>query len=80
MPVFILQILADLAPCFVIADIARRTISGSRAKAAFSLAALCPFLANYASTALTETFEIFFTYGPSLRSNGPQHPESNFRR
>lgn len=60
-PVFILQILADLGTCFVIADIARRTISDRAAKAAFSLAALCPFLANYASTALTETFEIFFT-------------------
>ena len=27
----------------------------------FSLAALCPFLANYAAAALTETLEIFFT-------------------
>jgi len=27
---------------------------------AFVLAALCPFLANYAAAALTETLEIFF--------------------
>jgi 4-amino-4-deoxy-L-arabinose transferase-like glycosyltransferase len=31
------------------------------AKAAFMLVALCPFLANYAAAALTETLEIFFT-------------------
>src|SRR5215813_12556123 len=30
-------------------------------QAAFLLAALCPFLANYAAAALTETLEIFFT-------------------
>ena len=31
------------------------------AKWAFALTALCPFLANYASTALTETWSIFFS-------------------
>ena len=31
------------------------------AKAAFLLAALCPFLANYSAAVLTETLEIFFT-------------------
>ena len=36
-------------------------LSDRAAKAAFMLAALCPFLANYAAAALTETLEIFFT-------------------
>jgi 4-amino-4-deoxy-L-arabinose transferase-like glycosyltransferase len=40
---------------------ARRMFNGREAQAAFLLAALCPFLANYAATALTETLEIFFT-------------------
>src|SRR6202044_295642 len=47
--------------CFLIADIARRILSKRAAKAAFVLAAICPFLANYAAAALTETLEIFFT-------------------
>lgn len=55
------QIICDLGTCFLIADIARRMISDRAAKAAFLLAGLCPFLANYASAALTETLEIFFT-------------------
>jgi len=36
-------------------------IGPQAARAAFLLAALCPFTANYAATALTETLEIFFT-------------------
>jgi 4-amino-4-deoxy-L-arabinose transferase-like glycosyltransferase len=59
--VLLLQIAADIALCFVVADLARRCISSRAAKAAFLLCALCPFLANYASAALTETLEIFFT-------------------
>ena len=57
----LLQMLVDMATCFLIADMARRMISDRAAKAAFLLAALCPFLANYAGAALTETLEIFFT-------------------
>ena len=34
-------------------------LSDRAAKAAFLLAGLCPFLANYAAAALTETLEIF---------------------
>lgn len=56
-----LQVFIDIGTCFLIADIARRAVSDRAAKAAFLLAALCPFLANYASAALTETLEIFFT-------------------
>ena len=59
--VLIVQVGFDLATCFLIADMARRLFSDRAAKAAFLLAALCPFLANYAATALTETLEIFFT-------------------
>ena len=59
--VLVVQILFDLGTCFLIADMARRFYSERAAKAAFLLAALCPFLANYAAAALTETLEIFFT-------------------
>jgi 4-amino-4-deoxy-L-arabinose transferase-like glycosyltransferase len=59
--VLLIQILFDLATCFFIADLSRRLFSDRAAKAAVMLAALCPFLANYAAAALTETLEIFFT-------------------
>jgi hypothetical protein len=64
--VLLIQVLFDLATCFLIADLTRRLFSEQlrserRVKAAFLLAGLCPFLANYAATALTETLEIFFT-------------------
>lgn len=59
--VLLLQVIFDLATCLLIANIARRLFSDRAAKAAFLLAGLCPFLANYAATALTETLEIFFT-------------------
>ena len=56
-----LQLLVDVGTCFMIADMARRLVSPRAAKAAFLLAALCPFLASYAAAALTETLEVFFT-------------------
>jgi 4-amino-4-deoxy-L-arabinose transferase-like glycosyltransferase len=59
--VMLTQILVDLATCLIVADLARRTVSERAARIAFVLAALCPFLANYASAVLTETLEIFFT-------------------
>lgn len=59
--VMVIQLLIDLGTCFIVADLARRCISGRATKAAFVLTALCPFLAQYASAALTETLEIFFT-------------------
>jgi len=64
--VLLVQVGFDLITCFLIAGIARRLFSDRlssdrAAQAAFLLAALCPFLANYAATALTETLEIFFT-------------------
>jgi 4-amino-4-deoxy-L-arabinose transferase-like glycosyltransferase len=59
--VLLIQLAFDLATCVIVADIARRMFSEPAAKAAFMLAALCPFLANYSAAALTETLEIFFT-------------------
>jgi 4-amino-4-deoxy-L-arabinose transferase-like glycosyltransferase len=59
--VMLVQIVFDMGTCFLIADMARRLLSPRSGQAAFLLAALCPFLANYAAAALTETLEIFFT-------------------
>jgi 4-amino-4-deoxy-L-arabinose transferase-like glycosyltransferase len=59
--VLLIQVLFDLGTCLLLADIARRVLSQRAAKAAFMLAALCPFLANYSAAVLTETLEIFFT-------------------
>ena len=59
--VLLLQMFVDIGTCFLIADITRRLISPRAAKAAFLLAAFCPFLANYAAAALSETWEIFLT-------------------
>ena len=59
--VLVLQMFVDIGTCFLIADLARRIVSPRAARFAFLFAALCPFLANYAANALTETLEIFFT-------------------
>ena len=59
--VLLVQVFFDIGTCFLIADIARRLFSDRAAKAAFLLAAICPFLADYAAAALTETLEVFFT-------------------
>lgn len=59
--VLLIQVLFDAGTCFLAADMARRLFSYRAAQAAFLLTALCPFLANYAAAALTETLEIFFT-------------------
>src|SRR5512140_1490815 len=55
------QIFVDLGTCFLISALALRMADERAARWAFALAALCPFLANYVSTALTETWSIFFT-------------------
>ena len=74
--VLLVQIVIDVAGCFVISDLARRTVSstptsakpalagdpGERAgRFAFLLAALCPFTANYTVAPLAETLSILFT-------------------
>ena len=58
--VLLAQIVIDLIGCFIIADLARRTVSERAAKIAFALAALCPFTANYTVAPLAETLSIFF--------------------
>lgn len=58
--VLLVQIVIDVATCFFIADLARRTGSARAARLAFLLAALCPFTANYTVAPLTETLSIFF--------------------
>jgi 4-amino-4-deoxy-L-arabinose transferase-like glycosyltransferase len=60
-PVLLIQVLFDVGTCFLVAHLARRLLSDRAAQTAFTLAALCPFLANYSAAALTETLEIFFT-------------------
>ena len=57
----LVQILFDLFTCLIVVDLARRTFGDRPARIAFTLTALCPFLANYAAAALTETLEICFT-------------------
>jgi 4-amino-4-deoxy-L-arabinose transferase-like glycosyltransferase len=59
--VLLVQIVIDVAGCFVIADLARRTVSPRAARFAFLLAALCPFTADYTVAPLAETLSIFFT-------------------
>lgn len=59
--VLFVQMFVDLGTCFLCAGIAFRLMGSHPAKIAFALAALCPFLADYAAAALTETLEIFFT-------------------
>ena len=59
--VLVVQMFVDIGTCFLIADMTRRVVSLRAAKAAFLLAGVCPFLANYVAVALTETLEVFFT-------------------
>jgi 4-amino-4-deoxy-L-arabinose transferase-like glycosyltransferase len=58
--VLLVQIFVDVITCFLIADLARRTVSIRAARIAFLLAALCPFTANYTVAPLAETLSIFF--------------------
>ena len=58
--VLLVQIVIDVVGCFVIADLARRTVSERAGRVAFLLAALCPFTANYTVAPLAETLSIFF--------------------
>jgi 4-amino-4-deoxy-L-arabinose transferase-like glycosyltransferase len=77
------QVLFDLGTCLLIADIARRLFSERAAQAAFLLAGLCPFLANYTSIVLTETLEIFFTtlaFDLALRGMGVGESSAVSRR
>ena len=57
--VLLAQIAIDLIGCFVIADLARRTVTERAGKIGFALAVLCPFTANYTVAPLAETLSIF---------------------
>jgi dolichyl-phosphate-mannose-protein mannosyltransferase len=59
--VLIAQTLIDVVTCFLCADLARRELGSGAARISFAAAAFCPFLANYAGAALTETLEVFAT-------------------
>jgi len=58
--VMLVQAVIDIGTCLLVCDIARRTMSEAAARVAFLIAALCPFVANYAATPLTEVPSIFF--------------------
>jgi 4-amino-4-deoxy-L-arabinose transferase-like glycosyltransferase len=58
--VTLVQAIIDLGTCVLVCDIARRTISERAARMAFLIAALCPFIATYTATPLTEVPSIFF--------------------
>jgi 4-amino-4-deoxy-L-arabinose transferase-like glycosyltransferase len=59
--VMILQALIDTNTCLVIAALALELMDERAAKAAYLLAAVCPFTANYAAAPLAETLAIFCT-------------------
>jgi 4-amino-4-deoxy-L-arabinose transferase-like glycosyltransferase len=59
--VMVVQALLDVNSCLVIAAMALELMDQRVAKAAYLLAALCPFTANYTATPLTETLTIFCT-------------------
>jgi hypothetical protein len=56
--VLIVQALIDTNTCLVIAGLALELINERAAKAAYVLAALCPFTASYVATPLSETLAI----------------------
>jgi 4-amino-4-deoxy-L-arabinose transferase-like glycosyltransferase len=53
------QLLIDLLTCSMMAGLARRLFGARAGLAAFWLAMLCPFTANYVGAALTETLSLF---------------------
>lgn len=59
--VMVAQALIDANTCLVIAALAMELMNTRAALAAYLLAALCPFTANYAATPLAESLAIFCT-------------------
>src|SRR5436305_7871282 len=59
--VLIAQALIDTNTCLVIAALALEIMNARAARAAYLLAALCPFLANYTAAPLSETLAVFTT-------------------
>jgi hypothetical protein len=65
LPVLLAQVAADLLTCMVVAVLAGWLVPAESRRrvrlAAFSLAALCPFIANYSAAVLTEVLATFWT-------------------
>ncbi len=61
LPVLLIQTLFDLGSCLLITALARAMFGEGVALTALWASILCPFTANYAAVALTETLSIFFT-------------------
>src|SRR5947209_16921089 len=59
--VMIAQAVIDTNTCLAVAAVALELMNQKAAKAAYLLAALCPFLANYAAAPLSETLAVFST-------------------
>jgi hypothetical protein len=59
--VMIVQAFIDTNTCLVIAALALELMNERAAKAAYLLAAICPFTANYVAAPLSETLAIFCT-------------------
>ena len=57
--VMFVNVVIDLITCFLIADLALRTVGDRAARIAFALAATCVMFANYVATPLTEPLAIF---------------------
>jgi hypothetical protein len=57
--VLYLQAIIDLVTCLLIAGLAGKICGQRAARVALLLAALCPFMANYVASPLTETLSIF---------------------
>ena len=53
------QVVVDLLTCVLLGGLARRVFGSRAGMACVWIAALCPFTANYAAAALTETLSIF---------------------
>lgn len=59
--VLVVQMFLDVGTCFLVAALACELASERAARPAFLIAALCPFTANFATTPLAETPEMFFS-------------------
>lgn len=59
LPVIWLQVFVDLLGCVLLGLLARQVLGVRVGRLCVCLAALCPFTANYAAAALTETLSIF---------------------
>ena len=58
--ILLAQLVVDLGTALIVGEIAAEAISAEAAPWAFTLAALCPFTANYVALILSETLAVFF--------------------